>query len=42
MVERVRAIAGGPPDLILDAAPISGALLDLVTIAGGEPASKHS
>jgi NADPH:quinone reductase-like Zn-dependent oxidoreductase len=37
MVERVRAIAGGAPDLILDAAPISGALLDLVTIAGGDP-----
>jgi len=37
MVERVRAIAGGAPDLILDAAPISGALPDLVAIAGGDP-----
>jgi NADPH:quinone reductase-like Zn-dependent oxidoreductase len=37
MVERVRASAGGAPDLILDAAPISGALPDLVAIAGGDP-----
>ena len=36
MVERVRAIAGGAPDLILDAAPISGALPALVAIAGGD------
>jgi NADPH:quinone reductase-like Zn-dependent oxidoreductase len=37
MVERVRAIAGGAPDLILDAAPISGALPDLIAIADGDP-----
>lgn len=36
MVERVREIAGGSPDLILDTAPISGALPDLVKIADGD------
>ena len=37
MVERVRDIAGAPPDLILDTAPVSGVLPDLVKIAGGDP-----
>ena len=37
MVERVRDIVGGSPDLILDAAPPSGVLPDLVRIAGGDP-----
>ena len=36
MVERVRGLAGGTPDLILDTAPISGALPDLVRIADGD------
>ena len=36
MVERVRAIVGGSPDLILDTAPPSGVLPDLVRIAGGD------
>ena len=35
MVERVRSIAGGTPDLIFDAGPISDVLPDLVAIAGG-------
>ncbi len=37
MVERVRVIVGGFPDLILDTAPASGVLPDLVQIAGGDP-----
>jgi NADPH:quinone reductase-like Zn-dependent oxidoreductase len=37
MVERVLAIAKKPVDLILDTAPPSSALPDLVTIAGGDP-----
>ena len=37
MVERVREIASAPPDLILDIAPVSGVLPDLVKIAGGDP-----
>ena len=37
MVERVRGIVGGPPDLILDAAPPSGVLPDLIRIVGGDP-----
>src|SRR5262249_35607494 len=37
MVERVRAIVGGSPDLILDTAPASGVLPDLVQVAGGDP-----
>ena len=37
MVERVRDIGGGSPDLILDTAPPSGVLPDLVRIAGGDP-----
>ncbi|HTX50396.1 MAG TPA: NADP-dependent oxidoreductase [Caulobacteraceae bacterium] len=36
MVERVREICGGVPDLILDAGPISDVLPDLVEIAGGD------
>jgi NADPH:quinone reductase-like Zn-dependent oxidoreductase len=34
---RVKAITGGPVDAVLDTAPPSGALPDLVTIAGGDP-----
>lgn len=37
MVERVREIVGGSPDFILDTAPPSGVLPDLVRIAGGDP-----
>ncbi len=37
MVERVGAISDGPVDLVLDTAPIGGALPDLVRIAGGDP-----
>ena len=37
MVERVRDIVGGPPDLILDTAPPSGVLPDLVRVADGDP-----
>jgi len=37
MVERVRDIVGGFPDFILDTAPPSGVLPDLVRIAGGDP-----
>jgi NADPH:quinone reductase-like Zn-dependent oxidoreductase len=36
MAERVLAICGGSPDLILDAGPISGVLPDLMQIAGGD------
>ena len=36
MVERVRSMIGGAPDLILDAGPISDILPDLVRIAGGD------
>ena len=36
MVERVRSMVGGAPDLILDAGPISDVLPDLVRIAGGD------
>lgn len=36
MVERVLAIGGGTPDLILDAGPIGGVLPDLLRIAGGD------
>jgi len=36
MVDRVRTIAGGAPDLIFDAGPISDVLPGLVEIAGGE------
>ena len=37
MVERVREIAGGAPDLILDCAPPRGVLPVLIKIAGGDP-----
>ena len=37
MVQRVREIVGGAPDLILDTGPVSGVLPDLVIIAGGDP-----
>jgi NADPH:quinone reductase-like Zn-dependent oxidoreductase len=46
MVERVREIAGGSPDLVFDAAPVNllrhtipadSVLADLVKIAGGDP-----
>jgi NADPH:quinone reductase-like Zn-dependent oxidoreductase len=37
MVERVKAIGNGPVDLVLDTAPVGGALPDLVQIAGGDP-----
>jgi NADPH:quinone reductase-like Zn-dependent oxidoreductase len=36
MVQRVRDLAGGSPDLILDAGPVSGVLPDLLEIAGGD------
>ena len=36
MVERVRDIAGGPPDLVLHAALAPGLLPDLIKIAGGD------
>ncbi len=34
---RVKAISDGPVDLVLDTAPVGGALPDLVEIAGGDP-----
>jgi len=37
MVERVREITGGAPDLILDTASPNGVLPDLIKIAGGDP-----
>jgi NADPH:quinone reductase-like Zn-dependent oxidoreductase len=37
VVERVRAIRDGPVDLVLDTAPVGGALPDLVRIAGDDP-----
>jgi NADPH:quinone reductase-like Zn-dependent oxidoreductase len=37
MVERVKAISDGPVDVVLDTAPVGGALPDLVAIAGGDP-----
>ncbi|WP_235747513.1 NADP-dependent oxidoreductase [Nocardia coffeae] len=37
MVERVRALGDGPVDLVLDTAPVGGALPDLIRIAGGDP-----
>jgi NADPH:quinone reductase-like Zn-dependent oxidoreductase len=37
VVERVRAITNGPVDLVLDTAPVGGALPDLVRIASGDP-----
>lgn len=37
MVDRVGAISSGPVDLVLDTAPVGGALPDLVQLAGGDP-----
>ena len=37
MVDRVVNIAGGAPDLVLDTAPPSGVLPDLIRIARGDP-----
>lgn len=37
MVDRVQALSNGPVDLVLDTAPVGGALPDLVRIAGGDP-----
>jgi NADPH:quinone reductase-like Zn-dependent oxidoreductase len=37
MVERVRDLAGGAPDLVLDTAWPNGVLPDLIEIAGGDP-----
>lgn len=37
LVRRVKAISDGPVDLVLDTAPVGGALPDLVEIAGGDP-----
>jgi NADPH:quinone reductase-like Zn-dependent oxidoreductase len=37
VVERVRVVSSGPVDLVLDTAPVGGALPDLVRIAGGDP-----
>ena len=37
LVQRVKAINDDPVDLVLDTAPVGGALPDLVEIAGGDP-----
>jgi hypothetical protein len=37
MVDRVLELARGTPDFILDTAPASGVLPDLIKIAGGNP-----
>lgn len=37
MVQRVKAVSGGPVDVVLDTAPAGGALPGLVEIAGGDP-----
>jgi NADPH:quinone reductase-like Zn-dependent oxidoreductase len=37
MAERVNALSDGTVDLVLDTAPVGGALPDLVQIAGGDP-----
>ena len=37
VVQRVTAISDGPVDLVLDTAPVGGALPGLVEIAGGDP-----
>jgi len=37
LAERVASVSGGPVDLVLDTAPVGGALPDLVRIAGGDP-----
>ena len=36
VVQRVKAVSNGPVDLVLDTAPVGGALPDLVEIAGGD------
>ncbi|MGH7922816.1 MAG: zinc-binding dehydrogenase, partial [Candidatus Dormibacteraceae bacterium] len=36
MVDRVHELAGGTPDLVLDAAPVSGVLPELVRVAAGD------
>ena len=37
MVERVREIAGGAPDMVLHTAQVTGVLPDLITIVDGDP-----
>jgi NADPH:quinone reductase-like Zn-dependent oxidoreductase len=37
MAERVLILSGGPADLVLDTAPVGGALPALVQVAGGDP-----
>ena len=37
LVQRVKAVSEGPVDLVLNTAPVGGALPDLVEIAGGDP-----
>ena len=37
VVQRVKAVSDGPVDLVLNTAPVGGALPDLVEIAGGDP-----
>ena len=37
LAERVKAVAGGPVDLVFDTAPANGVLPELVQIAGGDP-----
>ena len=37
LADRVGALTGGPADLVLDTAPVGGALPDLVRVAGGDP-----
>jgi len=37
MVDRVQAVSNGPVDLVLDTAPVGGALRDLIQIADGDP-----
>jgi NADPH:quinone reductase-like Zn-dependent oxidoreductase len=37
LVQRVKAVSEGPVDLVLDTAPVGGALPDLVEIARGDP-----
>jgi NADPH:quinone reductase-like Zn-dependent oxidoreductase len=37
VVQRVKAVGDGPVDLVLNTAPVGGALPDLVEIAGGDP-----
>ena len=37
MVDRVRQLAGGSIDLVLDTSPVTGALPGLIELAGGDP-----